>query len=195
MDFDVIRGSNINRHIWATQQTVGRPKAEVAKERLLSINPSVKIEIFNGFAASETFDDIFPPGFDIAIDAIDSLNPKVQFLVECCRRGQHVIASMGAATRTDPLKVRTADIFDTRICPLAARIRHRLKEQGVGRGIQCVYSEEQQDVHALSEEALPETGDYQRGRSRRRLGSLSTLTGIFGLSLAQLAINYLISDP
>lgn len=194
VDFDIIRKSNMNRHIWATEQTIGRPKAEVATERLLAINPLVKINIFNGFVAQDTFEEVFGTGFDIAIDAIDSLNPKVQFLVECWRRKQRVVASMGAATRTDPLKVRMADIFDTKVCPLAARMRRRLKEQGVGRGIRCVYSEEVQDVHALSEFALPEAGDYQRGRTRRRLGSMSTLTGIFGLTLAQLAINALLAD-
>ncbi|MBF0387304.1 MAG: tRNA threonylcarbamoyladenosine dehydratase [Candidatus Omnitrophica bacterium] len=193
VDFDIIRLSNVNRHIWATEQTIGRAKAEVALERLTSINPAVKISLFNGFAAPETFEQVFTQKFAVAVDAIDSLNPKVQFLAECWRREQCVVASMGAATRTDPLKVRTADIFDTRVCPLAARMRRRLKELGMGRGVRCVYSEEVQDVHTLSQDAPPEPGDYLRGRPRRRLGSLSTLTGIFGLTLAQLAIDQIIS--
>ncbi len=188
VDFDIIRPTNINRHIWATEATLGKPKTLVAQERLKAIDPKIHIEALEMFCAQDTLDRILDNKPDIVIDAIDSLNPKAQTLTACYQKGLVVISSMGAATRTDPSKVQVDDLFETKVCPLAARLRRRLKEAGVGPGITCVYSQEHQDVHALSVEAERDVGEYQRGRPRRTLGSLPTITGIFGLVIAHTAI-------
>lgn len=127
VDFDIIRPSNINRHIWATASTLGCSKAAVALERLKLINPGVKAEALELFAAQETLERIFDNEPDLVIDAIDSLNPKIQMLAECSRRGLRTISSMGAATRTDPSKIKVADLLQTRVCPLAARVRRDRK--------------------------------------------------------------------
>jgi tRNA A37 threonylcarbamoyladenosine dehydratase len=191
VDFDIIRPSNINRHIWATKETLGRSKSTVALQRLKLIDPEIKVEALELFAAEETLDQIFDNKPDLVIDAIDSLNPKIQTLAGCWHRGLNVISSMGAATRTDPSKIKIADLFHTKVCPLAARVRRRLKELNVGKGITCIYSEQHQDVHALSSDPLRDEGEYERGRVRRTLGSLPTVTGIFGLTIANTAIEKL----
>lgn len=191
VDFDVIRSANINRQLLATEHTLGRPKAVAARERILSINPEASVESVEAFVDADTIGSILAHGPGVVIDAIDSLNPKVQLLSAVYKAGVPLVASMGAATRTDPSMVRVADLFETKVCPLAARIRRRLKEAGVGRGITCVYSEQQQDVMELSCEVERESGELERGRVRRRLGSLSTITGIFGLTAATEALRIL----
>lgn len=193
VDFDVIRPSNINRHLWATEETLGRLKIDVGRQRILDINPAADVEAMELFADEKTMDTIVSPRPDVVLDAIDSLNPKIQILTYCARQGIPVLSSMGAATRTDPLAVRIGDIFDTKNCPLAERIRRRLRKNGVARGaIRCVFSEQKQNVGMLAGAAEREPGEYQRGRVRRPLGSLPTLTGIFGLTLAQMAIEFLL---
>ncbi|MBF0121796.1 MAG: tRNA threonylcarbamoyladenosine dehydratase [Candidatus Omnitrophica bacterium] len=195
VDFDVIRPSNINRHIWAFHSTLGIPKAEMARRRILDINPQSSAEVMTMFADIKTMPEILQGTQNIIVDAVDSLNPKAQVLETCWRSGATVISSMGAATRTDPLALRTGDLMDTTVCPLAKRLRKMLKDRGVGRGIHCVYSIQQQDTYALSAAATQrEEGELDRGRLRRKLGSLSTLTGIFGLTLAHVTLKHLLSD-
>lgn len=190
VDFDTVRATNVNRHIWAYTSTIGKPKAHVARLRAHDINPSCKIEELELFAAADTFDRIFDAVPDLVIDAVDSVTPKIQLLAECCRRKIPVISSMGAATRTDPALIRTGDLFDTHGCPLASSIRRLLRKAGIGRGITCVYSSER--THAGRRGVhLAEDGEYKRGRPRRTLGSLSTVTGMFGLIAAHTAVDRL----
>lgn len=191
VDFDSVKPSNLNRHLYALRSTIGRPKAELACERVRDINPSCRVEPVREFAAAENIDRLLEDGTDVVIDAIDSLNPKSQVLSACWRRGIPVISSMGAATRVDPFSIRSADLFDTRACPLAKRLRIKLKKDGVGRGIMCVYSDEPRNVRAVDTVNAVSEDDYKRGRKRSKLGSLPTITGIFGLIAANMAIELL----
>lgn len=191
VDFDTIQPSNLNRQILALTDTIGRPKVEVARERVLAINPDCRVESLQLFADTATIEQILSPRPDLLVDAIDSLNPKVQLLTETYRRNIPIISSMGAALRTDPSLIRCADLFDSKKCPLARRLRARLRRNGVDRGIACVFSTE--DVTFAYDEPQRVTqlgeGPYEnRGRTRRILGSLPTLTGIFGLIIANRAI-------
>jgi tRNA A37 threonylcarbamoyladenosine dehydratase len=192
VDFDIIRPTNLNRQLLATETSLDLPKVEAARERVAGINPAAQVQIFRTFVDQETLPQLIALKPDMLIDAIDSLGPKIHLLNAVHKSGIPVISSMGAATRTDPSRIRIADLLDTKICPLASRIRRRLKKDGIGRGIICVYSEELQDVHALSADPSFEPGDLERGRPRRRLGSLSTITGIFGLTIANYVIFRLI---
>jgi len=186
VDFDTIQPSNINRQILALESTLGQAKVDVEKERINLINPECQVEALQLFAADETLDEILNPAPDILIDAIDSLNPKVQLLVGAHRRNITTFSSMGAALRTDPSKIKTGDIMASNHCPLAKHVRNRLRRQGVEGGIQCIYSTERvefsyQGPEKNSQKASP----YEdRGRQRNVLGSLPTITGIFGLILA-----------
>lgn len=197
VDFDTVQTSNINRQIIALESTLGRIKAEVMKDRILEINPDCEVETLPLFASEETLDEILTPAPHLLIDAIDSLNPKTQLLHSAYQRNIETISSMGAALRTDPSCIRTGDIFDSSNCPLAKHIRKRLRRRGVERGITCVYSIEKVQfdyTKTEDEQVVGETPFSDRGRSRNILGSLPTITGIFGLTIANLAITMLTSQ-
>jgi tRNA threonylcarbamoyladenosine dehydratase len=190
VDFDTVQPSNINRQILALETTIGRPKTEVARERVLAINSSCDVEALQLFVGEETMEEILSPSPNLLIDAIDSLNPKVQLLTAAYHRRIPILTSMGAALRTDPTKIQFGDLFTTRKCPLARRLRKRLRHNGIERGIECIYSTE--EVHFDYQPPVrDDTSAHSftdRGRARRTLGSLPTLTGIFGLCLANRAI-------
>lgn len=197
VDFDTIQPSNINRQILALTSNINRPKVDVASERAHAINPDCSIDVLSVFAAEETADEILAPRPDILIDAIDSLNPKTQLLTAAYNAEIPTISSMGAALRTDPTLIRLGDIFDSTNCPLAKHIRKRLRRRNVGRGILCVYSTEKVDFDYRMDDnetpatthATPSGTPYaDRGRRRNVLGSLPTLTGIFGLFIANQVI-------
>ncbi len=190
VDFDTLQPSNINRQILALDSTIGRAKVEVAKERVLDINPACQVEAMEVFVGEESMDRILTPAPSLLIDAIDSLNPKIQLLTAAYRRRIPILSSMGAALRLDPTKIQLGDLFSTRHCPLARRLRKRLKQNGVGPGIECVYSTEKVefDYQPPVRDRVSENPYSARGRARSTLGSLPTLTGIFGLYLANRAI-------
>ncbi len=191
VDFDTIQPSNLNRQILALESTLGRPKAEVARERVLAINSECHVEALQLFAGEDTLDQILYPEPDLLIDAIDSLNPKTQLLHEAYLRKIPTISSMGAALRTDPSCIRSGDLFSSSNCPLAKHLRKRLRRRGVGEGISCIYSIEKIDFdYQMPEEEsnVGETPHSDRGRQRNVLGSLPTITGIFGLTIANQAI-------
>lgn len=197
VDFDTLQPTNINRQLLALESTLGMPKAEAAQKRVLDINPECAVKALPLFTAEETLDKILTPQPDLLIDAIDSLNPKVQLLADAYQRKIPTISSMGAALRTDPTRIRIGDIFDTTNCPLAKHVRKRLRRRGVGKGIGCVYSTEKVDfdyTQPNEEDKVGETPYSDRGRKRNVLGSLPTVTGIFGLVIANEAIIQLASE-
>ena len=196
VDFDTVQPSNINRQILALESTIGLPKVDAARQRVLDINASCNVEALQIFAGEETMADILSPAPDLLIDAIDSLNPKVQLLTASYHRRIPILSSMGAALRTDPAKIQFGDLFSTRKCPLARRLRKRLRHNGIEQGIECIYSTEDVDFDYHPPERDNDfTSPYSdRGRARRTLGSLPTLTGIFGLCLANRAILLLAGD-
>lgn len=192
VDFDMIRESNFNRQILALHSTLGRPKTHAARNRFLDINPRLGLEVFDLFCHEETFDIIFAQSTDLVIDAIDSFTPKVRLLEMAVKRGIPIISSMGAALRRDPLAIRVADISETRICPLAFRIRKELRKRGIVSGVRCVFSEERPAAVAeLEQPFFPEPEHILRGRKRAVIGSISYMTGIFGCVIAAEAINHL----
>jgi tRNA A37 threonylcarbamoyladenosine dehydratase len=190
VDFDIIKHSNINRQLYALESTLGEYKADVCQNRVRDINPSCQIETLKMFAHEESFEMIFNNQPDIVIDAIDSLSAKVALLTWLYRHQIPVVSSMGAALKFDPSRITTGDIFDTDNCHLARMMRKRLRRNGVGRGIDCVFSTEIVNNDSLFYETNPE--DLDRGRKRNALGSLPTITGIFGLTLANLAVRKLL---
>ena len=195
VDFDEVRPSNINRQLYALDSTVGRPKAEVARKRVLDINPGCHVEALDLFVCADTIERVLDGRPDVVVDAIDSVGPKLLLLSSAVRAGLHVVSVMGAATRRDPLQIRVSDLSETRNCPLARTVRKKLHLLGVDRGVRCVYSLEPVPPGARAEapeEEETESGsqkEYERGRKRARLGSLSCLTGMFGLIAANEAIS------
>lgn len=189
-DFDVVRASNINRQLYALESTLGRPKVELAAERIRDINPACVVDAHRVFIDETSAPELLSGGLDAVVDAIDSFNPKVYFLRAAAERGLFVVSSMGAATRTDPSKIRVADIAETDRCPLARLVRKKLRKLGVARGIRCIYStEEPRNIvdpeHPLLAVDSGHADPTRRGRVRAPLGSLSCITGLFGLIAAR----------
>lgn len=191
IDFDEVNLTNINRQLYALHSTIGRRKAELARARVLDINPACVVEAHTTFINSQSVDGVVALAPDVLIDAIDSLTPKVDLLCAAYARGIKIFSSMGAALRRDPGKIVLGDIDTTEHCPLAKHVRKRLRRKGIRGGIECVYSTEFSP--AVKEVTMPEDSTPYTGKGRKRvaLGSLSTITGIFGLTLANAAINYL----
>ena len=194
IDFDTICVTNINRQIHALDSTVGRLKVEVMAERLRQINPEAGIKAVNEFIAAENLERLLTPRPDYVLDAIDHFTSKVALIVYCREQGIPVISSMGAATKRDPGKIKVADISETHGCRMAKSLRKILRQHGVTSGVQAVYSTEEFNDQAFVEPA-PEDQACSTDRIRKRviLGSISFIPSIFGLTMAGVVVNNLLS--
>ena len=185
VDFDDVTWSSLNRHAVATPDDVGQLKVEVVGRFVERIHPRLVVEPVDAFFDADSADALLAGEPDVVVDAIDGLTPKVALLRSCVEQGLSVVSSMGAAARSDPSKVRVGPIFESQGCPLARKVRQRLRRLGVTGGITAVYSVEP------GRDPLPpdETeARLDRGRVRNRLPSLSTIPGIFGYALASVVI-------
>jgi tRNA A37 threonylcarbamoyladenosine dehydratase len=196
VDFDAVSESSLNRSAFAGPADVGRPKTEVLVEHLARVCPDVVVAATEAFCAPETLPQLVPAAGpdrpDLVIDAIDSLNPKVNLLVWCREHGVPVIASLGAAGKADVAAVRTGDLFASTGCALARHVRSRLRRRGVTGGIPAVWSVEPGDE--VRPDAVKEIGGEApapqlRGRVRHTLASQMTIPGVFGYGLASLALD------
>jgi len=197
IDFDLIRPSNTNRQLYALASTMGREKAQVARDRVLDIQPECEVEAMRVFVHTDTMDEVLAGPPDLVIDAIDAVNPKIELLAAAVRRSIPLISSMGAALRTDPTKVRVGRLSNSVGCPLAKRVRVGLRRRGVPLEFLCVYSAEPVDPKYVGEPDHDLGGDDAiagRGRPRRVLGSLPTMTGVFGLTAANTALRLLLGE-
>ena len=142
IDDDKVCLTNLNRQIIATRKTVGKYKTEVMKERMLEINPNVDVRIHNCFFLPENADKFPFDEYDYIIDAVDTVTAKISIIMKANELGIPVISSMGAGNKLDPTAFMVADIYKTRVCPLAKVMRRELKKRGVKK-LKVVYSEEQ----------------------------------------------------
>ncbi len=183
IDGDVIAESNINRQILATYDTLGRGKAETAKERALSINPEVDFTAVCALLTPDNLEFCLGPDPDVLIDAIDTVANKIALLSYAANKGLVTFSSMGAALHSDTSMIKTAPLMKTRVCPLAASVRSGLRGADTSC-ITCVYSEEPPLT-------VP-SGRDAHGKSV--LGSLPTVPAIFGMILANEAIMHILSS-
>ncbi|HRF68463.1 MAG TPA: tRNA threonylcarbamoyladenosine dehydratase [Muribaculum sp.] len=183
IDGDCVSPGNLNRQLPALHSTIGMPKAEVMKERVLDINPSCEVTAVKTFIKPDDAGD-FVEGHDFVIDAIDAVAPKVALIEYCYRHKIDIIASMGAGGRTDPTQLRYADISDTFHDGLAREVRRRLKRNGITSGVKTVFSTEQPRRTALlyTDEIEFKTSSY---------GTVAWLPSMFGMMLAAYAVNRL----
>lgn len=195
VDFDRVSPSNINRQLYALGSTVGRLKCELARERILDINPECKVEAIEQFVDAETIPGLLEDRPDIIIDAIDALNPKTELLAVARTMELNIISCLGAAMRSDSMCVKIAPLDKVHHCPLGRHVRQRLRRRGVPTDFSCVFSEEPLPNPlpvARPTDTLGEKPFISRGRTRNTLGSMPTITGIFGLTAANLAIKMLV---
>jgi tRNA A37 threonylcarbamoyladenosine dehydratase len=191
VDYDCTNASNLNRQLLALRSTLGQPKVELARARVLDINPDCQVDARQVFINADTVGGLLEPDLDLAVDAIDSLSSKVLLLAACVGRGLPVLSSMGAGGRMDGGQVLCDDLDHTRNCPLARMVRQRLHRLGIRSGIPCVYSLEP------ARNKLPhdprDAGDHHgTGRQRTPIGTISYMPALFGLRLAQEVIGRLL---
>ncbi|MDR2902399.1 MAG: tRNA threonylcarbamoyladenosine dehydratase [Lactobacillales bacterium] len=189
VDFDTVSPSNINRQLLALHSTVGCKKVTVAANRVRDIAPKIKVTALDRIVNAQTADDILSHKVDFVIDAIDSLNPKTGLIEKLLEKGIPFISSMGAALKTDPTKIKITNLDKTVECPLAFFIRKRLRRRGLSLKFPVVYSSE--CVADQSAIEMPEETTQTSGRVRHNMGSMATVTGIFGLMCAHYALMYI----
>ena len=141
IDDDKVCLTNINRQIYATHKTVGKYKVDVAKERILEINPQANVNIFKTFYSPETVDSFDFNNYDYVVDAIDTVTGKIELVMNADKTGTPIISSMGAGNKLNPAEFEVADIYKTSVCPLAKVMRHELKKRGIKK-LKVVYSKE-----------------------------------------------------
>lgn len=141
IDDDKVCLTNLNRQIIATRKTVGKYKTDVMKERMLEINPEVDVTIHKCFFLPENADEFPFSEYDYVIDAVDTVTAKLELVMKCRKLNVPIISSMGAGNKLDASAFRVADIYKTRMCPLAKVMRRELKKRGVKK-LKVVYSEE-----------------------------------------------------
>ncbi len=173
IDFDKVEETNINRQLFALDSTLGKQKVEVAKDRIKDISPDITVDALDMFFDKDTDLDIKP---DFVIDAIDTVESKIALYKWCQEKEIPFISSMGAARKTDISQIKVDKISKTSVCPLAAKIRKIVKEEKI-KDFYTVYSTEPAD-------------DNVKGRV---FGSVITVTGTFGLYLANFAIKNIIN--
>lgn len=175
VDFDAVAESNINRQLYALTSTVAMPKVDVAAARIRDINPDVAVTALNMFFDSDFDVEVHP---DYVIDAIDTVESKVALYKWAHKNKIPFISSMGAASKTDMTQIKVASISCTSVCPLASRVRRMVRDLGLG-DFPVVFS---------TETPRPVTGHA------KNLGSIVTVTGAFGLHMANWVIREIIQD-
>ena len=141
VDNDTVSLTNLNRQIIATQNTIGKEKVEVMKERILSINPDCHVETLKMFYLPETADSINLKDYDYVVDAIDTITAKIELAVRCEKEKVPLISSMGTGNKLNPSMLEVSDIYKTSVCPLAKVMRRELKQRRV-KHLKVVYSKE-----------------------------------------------------
>jgi len=195
VDSDRVSITNVNRQCPATTRTVGDVKVEAMKTRLLEINPKVKVEALCDIYSPETRDRIHLEAYDYVIDAIDSLECKMELILHATSLPKHVkfFSSMGAALKMDPTKIRVAEFWKVEGCPLARALRQRMKRERrfPARKFQVVYSPEVLPnlgpLVEVVEDGVEQQVDWN-ARKAQVNGSLAHVTAIFGFTLAGLVL-------
>ena len=199
-DDDKVCLTNINRQLFATRKTVGKYKVDVAEERLLDINPNVKITKHNMFVTKENINEIDFKNFDYIVDAIDTVTAKLALVEKANENNIPIISAMGAGNKIDPTKFQVTDIYKTEVCPLAKVMRSELKKRGIKK-LKVVYSKEEPIKPKTTENLCSEENcicppDTKRKCSVRRQipGSNAFVPPVVGLIIAGEVIKDLIKN-
>ncbi len=185
IDCDTVSESNVNRQIIATHKTIGKQKTDVAKQRILEINPLAKVNIFNIFILPENINEFDFSCYDYIVDAIDTVSGKIAIIEQCNTLNIPVISSMGTGNKLDPTKFEITDIYKTSVCPLARVMRTEMKKRGIKK-LKVLYSKEQ----PIKPEN-PQTNENGKAIP----GSISFVPSVAGLIIGGEVIKDLIKKP
>ena len=178
-DSDVYSITNKDQQIAAFDSTLGQKKTEVIRQRLLDINPDIKVTVIDEYLTEENIPSLIPEA-DFVIDAIDTMSPKIALIKFCMDRKIPLVSSMGAGAKWDATKVRVTDISKSFNCPLAYMLRKRLRKVGISKGFKAVFSEEL----PIREAIVP----FEERNHKSRTGTISYMPAVFGCVCAQAAI-------
>jgi len=185
MDADNISPSNKNRQLLALESTIGRPKAQLMYDRLMDINPSLKITVIREFLTQDNVDEILSQRpIDYIVDAIDTLSPKIALIQFALRNSIKIVSSMGAGAKTDATKIKIKDISKSFNCPLAYMLRKRLRKVGISKGFNVVFSEELPNEDAIIA--------VEEQNKKSMVGTISYLPPVFGCICAQAVLEDLL---
>ncbi len=186
IDGDVVDPTNRNRQLPALATNHGVSKADIMAERLLAISPELKLNVVKAFVNPEMVRQYLETKPDFLIDAIDSVTPKLTFLTTAYEFGIPMVSSMGAGGKFDPTQLRVVDISKTYNCPFAQQVRKNLKDKGIFKGIQVVFSPEEPMKESIM---LTDGKNYKKSA----YGTMSYLPATFGAVAASVAIRHLIN--
>lgn len=172
VDNDTISLTNLNRQIIATTKTIGMPKVEVARDRILEINPNANIEIYKEFFMPDSR-EILNSSISYIIDAVDTVTSKIELVIRANKLNIPIISCMGTGNKLDPTKFEIADIYKTSVCPLAKVMRKELKARGINR-LKVVYSKEEPI----------KLNEIHQNEGRQVPGSISFVPSVAGLIIA-----------
>ena len=182
IDDDVINLTNLNRQVLALHSTIGMPKVEAAKRRILDIDPTIQVRTYQTFYLPETACEFDFSMYDYVVDAIDTVTGKLELIAQAKSAGVPIISCMGTGNKLDPADFRVSDISKTRGCALARIMRKECAKRGI-KGVKVVWSEELPLEPHIDPSADPES--HREGSSRRALpGSTAFVPGVAGLIMA-----------
>lgn len=194
VDSDLVSVTNINRQAMADSLTVGRPKVEALRDRLLAINPSASIEAVRRIYCDETADSFDLDSFDAVVDCIDSLKDKITLIMRASASSARFYSALGAGLKVDPTKVRVAEFWSVRGCPLGSALRKKMRREGKepAKPFLCVYDDEVLPNLGESSEAPGQSG----GSTTKAVinGTMAHITAIFGFTLAGLVISDILKN-
>ena len=176
IDSDKVSLTNINRQIIATHDTLGRYKTEVMRERILSVNPQADVRTYQCFFLPETAEQFSFAQYDYVVDAVDTVTAKIELVLKAKAEKVPIISSMGAGNKLDAGAFQVADIYETKVCPLAKVMRRELRKRQVEH-LKVVYSQE---------EPARLVGECVDGQEKRRAipGSVAFVPSVAGLMIA-----------
>lgn len=190
IDDDRVCLTNLNRQILATRGTIGEYKTDVARRRVLEINPDAQVTVYRTFYGPETEGQFDFSRYDYVVDAIDTVTGKIELVLQAGRSGTPIISCMGAGNKLDASAFEVADIYETSVCPLARVMRRELKKRGV-RKLKVVYSREV----PVTPDGGGDTGPDEKNAQRRQTpGSTAFVPAVAGLILAGEVIRDLTTD-
>ena len=181
VDNDIVSLTNLNRQLVALHTTIGKPKVEVMKERILKINPEAKVHLHQCFFLPENADEFPFDQYDYVVDAVDTVTAKIELILKSQAAGVPVISSMGAGNKMDPTAFEVADIYKTSVCPLAKVMRRELKKRGIKK-LKVVYSKEEAIQPAYKEKMCEQETKGTAGRLAP--GSIAFVPSVAGMILA-----------
>ena len=189
VDDDKVCLTNLNRQVIATRKTVGKYKVDVAKERILDINPDANIETYQEFFMPDS-KEILDNTVDYIVDAVDTVTAKVELVIRANKLNIPIISCMGTGNKLDPTKFEVTDIYKTSVCPLAKVMRKELRARGI-KELKVVYSKEEPLIPDETENSSCKTGCICPPGTKRKCtirnqvpGSISFVPSVVGLIIA-----------